>query len=136
MKHGRYPNLDDRDDLWKLLVTITRHKLSHLMRDQNRKKRGGDWQQLTGESQQLGHQLFIQEFADSEPTPEIAAEFAEQCTVLLSKLPNQELVELAILKMEGYTNAEIASGNKRPSARLNASCKSCERLGWPNVAKT
>src|SRR5512140_3544080 len=25
---GRYPQLDDRDDLWRLLVTITTHKVT------------------------------------------------------------------------------------------------------------
>ena len=44
-----------------------------------------------------------------EPTPELAAEFAEQYARLLAKLPSQELIELAVKKMEGYTNEEIAT---------------------------
>src|SRR4051812_18246510 len=36
---GRFPHLDDRDDLWRLLVTITARKALHLRRDEGRKKR-------------------------------------------------------------------------------------------------
>src|SRR5262249_52428612 len=40
---GRFPQINDRDDLWRLLVTITLHKVLHLARDQGRQKRGGGW---------------------------------------------------------------------------------------------
>src|SRR5436190_18858599 len=38
---GRFPKLDDRDDLWRLLVTLTERKASNLARDERRLKRGG-----------------------------------------------------------------------------------------------
>ena len=36
---GRYPRLDDRDDLWRLLVTITARKALRLARDARSQKR-------------------------------------------------------------------------------------------------
>src|SRR5271165_1346757 len=38
---GRFPQLADRDDLWRLLVTITARKALHLARDERSQKRGG-----------------------------------------------------------------------------------------------
>jgi hypothetical protein len=38
---GRFPRLDDRDDLWRVLVTLTERKASKLLRRQRRLKRGG-----------------------------------------------------------------------------------------------
>jgi len=41
LERGRFPRLGDRDDLWRLLVTPTVRKASHLLRDVGRLKRGG-----------------------------------------------------------------------------------------------
>src|SRR5262245_23008540 len=38
---GRFPRLNDRDDLWRLLLIITARKTAHLVRDEHRAKRGG-----------------------------------------------------------------------------------------------
>jgi hypothetical protein len=37
---GRYPGLGGRDDLWRLLVTITARKAQNRRRDEGRQKRG------------------------------------------------------------------------------------------------
>ena len=41
VERGRFPQLADRDDLWRLLVTITARKALHLARDERSQKRGG-----------------------------------------------------------------------------------------------
>src|SRR5260370_40284598 len=38
---GRFPQLSDREGLWRLLVVITARKAAHLLRDEGRLKRGG-----------------------------------------------------------------------------------------------
>src|SRR3954454_5894610 len=38
---GRFPRLDDRDDLWRLLVTVTARKVVDEARRAGREKRGG-----------------------------------------------------------------------------------------------
>lgn len=42
------------------------------------------------------------------PTPEFAAMMAEECRRLLEKLADADLRALALAKMEGYRNEEIA----------------------------
>ena len=44
-----------------------------------------------------------------EPTPELAAQVAEECGRLLDRLGNETLKSIALWKMEGYTNEEIAA---------------------------
>src|SRR6266403_1755718 len=38
---GRFPQLLDRDSLWRVLVVVTARKAFHLIRDEDRQKRGG-----------------------------------------------------------------------------------------------
>src|SRR5262249_9043907 len=40
-EQGRFPQLLDRDGLWRLLVVLTARKAAHLLRDEGRQKRGG-----------------------------------------------------------------------------------------------
>jgi RNA polymerase sigma factor (sigma-70 family) len=108
---GKFPKLDDRDDLWKLLVTITARKASAQRNYQRRQKRGSG--EVRGES------VFIQPGAESaevglpqapgaEPSPDIAAQMAEDVRLLLELLPDDTLRRIAQWKLEGYTNDEIA----------------------------
>ena len=45
---------------------------------------------------------------DGELTPEFAAECAEQFEKLLAALNDKTLQQIAVSKMEGYTNEELA----------------------------
>jgi RNA polymerase sigma factor (sigma-70 family) len=102
---GRFPQLNDRSDLWNVLVTITLNKAIRLMRDEARQKRGGNHTTITSSSDDTD---CLAQIIGTEPSPAIAAQVVEEIEVLLLKLPSPELIELAQLKMEGYTNAEIA----------------------------
>ena len=100
LKRGRFPDLQDRDNLWKLLVVLTARKACHLMRDEKRLKHGG--------SQTKGTDEELEQVVSREPSPEFAAELAENCQRLLDLLGEAELRTVALSKMEGYTTEEIA----------------------------
>jgi RNA polymerase sigma factor (sigma-70 family) len=108
---GRFPQLSDRDDLWRLLVHITARKAIDQINHERRKKRrpdsvakvwGGaglaDSEDERALAQVVGH----------EPTPEFAAQVTEECKRLLHSLSSPELRSVVVWKMEGYSNAEIA----------------------------
>lgn len=109
---GRFPKLDDRDDLWKVLVVIAERKALNLMRDQRRLKRGGSAAAIGGQAD--GSDL-VANVPGREPTPFFAALMVEECNRLLATLDNETLRQLALDKMEGYSNEEIA---KRRSLAL------------------
>ncbi len=50
----------------------------------------------------------LDQFISRDPTPEFAAQAAEEYQLLLATLPDPDLRTLAQSKMEGYTNKEIA----------------------------
>ena len=102
-ERGRFPQLVDRDDLWRVLVVITARKAGHLLRDEGRQKRGGRAHPPTPQEP-----VTIEQIVSREPTPEFAAEVAEECQRLLGRLGDGELKSIALWKMEGYTNEEIA----------------------------
>ena len=102
---GRFPKLDDRDDLWQLLVRITVCKAVDLRQFEARQKRGGgrthSLSDLPDECRAL--------LSGDEPSPELAAQLAEEYTLMMNQLGNPMLRDLAQWKLEGYTNHEIAS---------------------------
>lgn len=105
-QQGRFPQLNDREGLWRLLVVITAYKALHLLRDEGRQKRGGN---RVVSLQHTEEDEAIQEIIGSEPTPEFAAQVAEECQRLLAVLGDATLELIAVRKMEGYSNTDIAT---------------------------
>jgi DNA-directed RNA polymerase specialized sigma24 family protein len=107
---GQFPQLSDRGDLWRLLAVLTVRKAIMRMRYQTRQKRGGG--QTTGESglQAADHSGVdgLPEFLAREPTPEDAAQFSDACDYLFDRLDEPILKTIALRKLHGYTNEEIA----------------------------
>jgi RNA polymerase sigma factor (sigma-70 family) len=115
-QQGKFPRLQNRDELWALLIAITQRKAANQLRDQNRQKRGGG--KVSGDSACLGadkstSRRGIDQVADAEPTPEFAALMTERFRELLHLLDDDELRRIALLKLENYTNQEIAVKIKR-----------------------
>ena len=104
---GRFPRLDDRDDLWRVLVTVTERKAVNLLRRQRRLKRGGG--RVANEADVAGPgEGLLDRVAGTAPTPEFAAMVAEEYRRRLAALPTEPLRRIAVLKLEGYSNEEIA----------------------------
>jgi RNA polymerase sigma factor (sigma-70 family) len=107
-KAGRFPQLLDRDSLWALLVVITVRKAAHLLRHERSLRQGGGVT-IVGEAQaEPGEEPPLEQVLSREPTPEMEAQMAEECQRLLRCLGDQELEEIALARVEGYTVGEIA----------------------------
>jgi DNA-directed RNA polymerase specialized sigma24 family protein len=122
-QEGRYPDLADRDDLWRLLVQITTHRAIDLRRYENRRRRGGS--QLgcrvnCSSSASESNKSPFDQVPDDAPTPEFASIMVEEYERLLKGLYDADLRAIAVAKMEGSDNAEIA-------ALLNCSERTVER---------
>jgi DNA-directed RNA polymerase specialized sigma24 family protein len=113
---GRFPRLADRDDLWQILVLITVRKSIDLRHYEGRPSRGmGKVRSLTELSWAQ-----LEAMGGDEPTPEVAAQLAEEYRRLLAQLGDRTLQRVATYKLEGYTNHEIA-------ARLGCITRTVER---------
>ncbi len=107
-ERGRFPQLTDRESLWRLLVVLTTRKVSHLRRDQGRQKRGGAASPVNAIPGGPNDDLVLAQVLSREPTPEFAAQMAEECQHLLQALGDQELAAVALMRLEGYTVEEVA----------------------------
>jgi DNA-directed RNA polymerase specialized sigma24 family protein len=111
---GRFPRLDDRDDLWQVLVMLTARKAIDVRQREMAKKRGSGRVQhvsaLPGGDQEAD---VLDNLIGREPAPQFAFQVAEECRRLLGLLRDDQLRTIALRKMEGYTNEEIAAGIRR-----------------------
>ena len=107
-EQGRFPDLADRDNLWPLLLRITERKAIDLVHYQGRAKRGLG--RVRGDSAvaPAADGQGLDQLAGKEPSPDLAAQVSETVQNLLARLPDPELRAVAVWKMEGYTNGEIA----------------------------
>src|SRR5262249_25571831 len=85
--------LANRDDLWRLLATRTISRAIDLIR----RHRPGE----------VPSEHDVEQLLAREPTPEEAAEMADECRRLLDLLDHPQLRQIALMKVEGYTNEEI-----------------------------
>jgi RNA polymerase sigma factor (sigma-70 family) len=105
-ERGRFPQLEDRDDLWRLLAVLTIREAIDLQRRQRPEETVGADDLVA--------------FLSREPAPELAAEVADEYGRLLDRLGDAELRSVALWKVEGLTNEEIAG-------RLGCVVRSVER---------
>lgn len=121
---GRFLKLDDRDDLWQVLVMLTERRAIALRRRELALKRGGG--QVRGESvfvrrEGPGSQLAgLDQAACHEATPAFAAEMAQQLRHLLEGLQDETQRQIVVGKLEGRTNEELAK-------KLGVSLRTVER---------
>jgi DNA-directed RNA polymerase specialized sigma24 family protein len=109
VRNNRFPRLDDRHNLWALLAKITACKAINQRNRQLALKRGGGMVRtdtaLAGDS--TGLQLA--DLVEDELTPDFIVAINEECQLLMDRLPDDKFRRIARLKLEGYTNAEIAA---------------------------
>ena len=111
LARGQFPQLADRDDLWRLLVVITTRKVQAQGRRRLRQKRGGGHVRPASDLADPGSgddDDLLAQAVGSEPTPEFAAMVAEEYRRLLDRLDDDVLRKVAVLRMEGFTTDAIA----------------------------
>ena len=99
---NQLPDMQDRGGLWQSLILITAGKVLDAKRREFSQKRGG-----TAIEKTPVHLVDL--IQEDEQDPALAALFTEQFESLLNLLEERELQEIAILKLEGFTNDEIAN---------------------------
>ncbi|MCU0981251.1 MAG: ECF-type sigma factor [Pirellulaceae bacterium] len=107
LREGGYRDLGNRDELWQRLVVITIRQAALVARRENTQKRGRGRVTLESEltasgpfrlDDLIGHDL-------SDTLPEM---MSQQCRVLIDALQDPELEQIALWKLAGHTNDEIA----------------------------
>jgi DNA-directed RNA polymerase specialized sigma24 family protein len=118
IREGRFPRLDDRDDLWRLLVHLSACKALDQRRAESRQKRGcGKVFTETdliaasvgfgAEDEDQDQPYALDQIIGSEPSPEFAAMVSEEYVRRLDELSDAKLRRIAELKLACYRNEEI-----------------------------
>lgn len=107
---GRFAAVQNRDDLWWLLLAITKQKVVDHVRRESAQKRGGG--RVTSEAAlahaSQEHLFSLDWLVGDTPTPEFLAILDEQNQRLMGLLRDDRLRDVAMSRLEGYTVAEIA----------------------------
>jgi DNA-directed RNA polymerase specialized sigma24 family protein len=122
-QQGKFPNLEDRDDVWNLLMTITVRKALRLRRREGR------------ENQHRGPELADSDGVARDPSPELVALVKDQLQRLMNMLNDQQLQTIALSKMEGYTNEQIGEQLGRSVATVERKLQLIRRI-WSRELPT
>jgi len=107
-QRGEY-DLAGRDAIWALLVTITLNKVRNVARDQTRKKRDPACEQAMPRDDEMESQRWaLEQMEAAGPSPAEAAVLNEALEHRLDALADPDLRKVALWRLEGYTNREIA----------------------------
>jgi RNA polymerase sigma-70 factor (ECF subfamily) len=107
-QRGQY-DLADRQDLLHLLIRITLNKARGAAHRESRKRRDYRRDETTpvdGDSDVDA--WLVAQIETGGPTPDVAAALADEAEERLATLPD-DLRRIALSKLEGHTNAEIAA---------------------------
>lgn len=99
-RNGKFPQLNNRTELWPLLVTITLRKATNALKRQFAQRRSPQAEDRAAEMTKI---------IDDEPDPALITELADELRHLMQILGDEVLIRIAQLRLEGYTVAEIAS---------------------------
>ncbi len=104
-------DLADRDELWRLLVTITLRKARNAARDHHRDRRDiarEQTQSAAADDDQSCPGWALELMDASAPSPAEAAVLSEALERRLASRADPELRQIALRRLEGFTNREIA----------------------------
>jgi RNA polymerase sigma factor (sigma-70 family) len=114
-------DLAGRDELWKLLVTITLRKARNAAKKQVRDKRDIAREvTLADHDESESAHWALEQMDAAGPSPAEAALLNEALERRLEALADPDLRQIALWRLEGYTNREIAD-------RLDCTERSVER---------
>jgi RNA polymerase sigma factor (sigma-70 family) len=104
-------NLADRDELWRLLVTSTLRKARNAARDHHRDRRDiarEQTQSVQADEASSCPGWAFEQMDASGPSPAEAVVLNEAQERRLASLADPELRQIALWRLEGFTNREIA----------------------------
>ena len=98
----QFPNLLDSEGLWKLMTLMTVRKVRDYTKQRQAIKRNSGSE---GDETSSGG---IERCADEQQEPSFDVMMADQCRMMLNQLDDPILEQVVLLRLDGYTNDEIA----------------------------
>ncbi|MFM9962607.1 MAG: ECF-type sigma factor [Planctomycetaceae bacterium] len=106
-RNGDFEQVADRSELLGLLIVITLRKSGQRIQYATAMKRGLD-QHLDQDAMKLAAGSELQRLVQDSDCPATKMMLAEDAEILLARLPNGEHRAVAVMRLAGHTNEEIA----------------------------
>ena len=122
-REGRFRQLKSNNDLWQILVMITSRKAANRMKYHLAEKRGGGkvrGDSAFGKKSQSGS-MRIEEAAAVDDA--FGESLTLECREMIESLGDETLKQIAILRLERYTNREIAEKIERAESTVDLKLK-------------
>ena len=107
LRNERFTTVQNRDELWQILVLIASRKICNRGRHQDRGKRGSG-KVRGGSFFENGDGEHVAAFLKRGQSQDMG-EFERICAELLETLPNDEYKQIALYRLAGYSNQDIAN---------------------------
>ena len=109
-RDDRFPELQDREGLWRLLRKMAFRKAIDVIRHNNCGKRKGAYESDLGiVSTESGMVQPMTHVRGNEPEPDWNVIMKESMQELLAQLNDPQREAIALMKLEGHTNKQIAA---------------------------
>lgn len=114
LRDGKYPALDNRESVWRLLVKVATDNVMDEIIKESRQKRGSgrvvNESALTKGSENPSAGL--DQFQSGAQAPDVKIMIAERVTLMLESLGDKTLRSIAVMKVANNTNEEVAKALK------------------------
>ncbi len=110
LREGNYPDLADRDEFWRLMLKVLLRKVNRRVDYETAEKRRLSSAQSSEHSDAVSPENHVESIM-----------VADECQHLLIRLKDPGLEQVVILKLEGFSNEEIA-------AKLNRTRRTVHRM--------
>ena len=120
IRRDRYPDLAGRDSLWQLLYRITEYKVINVIPRHDRQPTVVGGSVLNAIAAPDEYTIPVDDADNGDLNSRVATIMTEEVRRLLGLLEDAELETIALRKLEGYTNEEIAN-------ELDCSIRTVER---------
>jgi DNA-directed RNA polymerase specialized sigma24 family protein len=137
-RRGRFPDIEDRESLWRILVFITVQKVADQIAHDRRMRRGGG--KVRGESVFEGvgtreSHRGIDKVIASAPGPGTVIQWVEEYRRLLDLLKDDELRAIAELRVQSLTIDEIATKLGRAKSTIRRKLDIIRAIWEPEKSK-
>lgn len=133
-RNGKFPNLVDQDEMWRLVKRIAIRKTSDVRKNLLAQKRGGG-AIVVGQSDfsdESGQLQGIDLASDPHGDPSESAEVADLLNTMLQRLPDDKHRDVILLKLQGASVVTIAECLGTTTRTIQRILKKIEQ-SWQSV---
>jgi len=108
LRDKKFPALQNRGQLWQMLVIITTRKILNSAKFHDREKRGGGKVKGASAIERGAEIKMLNGLFAQNSDPAAFVEFELTCQELLNALPDEGYRRITLMRLEGFSNKEIA----------------------------